>query len=125
MSKTLNIDFIKLATKVILGVPHKSPEIPHLDYIGVKVPQFSFIRLKGIDPVLGAEMASTGEVTPPFTHSSPILTFQSKFKVQHTKRTSIQAQQALAGGIMGAMPNTSLPIADSESLALASSVAAK
>jgi carbamoylphosphate synthase large subunit len=62
VSKTFNIDFIELATKVILGVPYKSPEIPHLDYVGVKVPQFSFIRLKGADPVLGVEMASTGEV---------------------------------------------------------------
>lgn len=62
VSKTLNIDFIELATKVVLGVPYKSPEIPRLDYVGVKVPQFSFIRLKGADPVLGVEMASTGEV---------------------------------------------------------------
>ncbi len=62
MSKTLTIDFIELATKIIMGVPYKSPEIPTLDYIGVKVPQFSFIRLKGADPVLGVEMASTGEV---------------------------------------------------------------
>ncbi len=46
----------------MLGVPYKTPEIPELDYVGVKVPQFSFIRLKGADPVLGVEMASTGEV---------------------------------------------------------------
>jgi carbamoylphosphate synthase large subunit len=75
VSKTLNVDFIELATKVILGVPYKSLEIPHLNYVGVKVLQFSFIRLKGVDPVLGVEMAFTGEVTSSFTHSSSILTF--------------------------------------------------
>jgi hypothetical protein len=82
MSKILNVDFIELAIKVILGVPYKSLEIPCLNYVGVKVPQFSFIspqfsfiKLKGIDPVLGVEMASTGEVIPSFTHSSSILTF--------------------------------------------------
>jgi carbamoyl-phosphate synthase (ammonia) len=31
-------------------------------YVGVKVPMFSFQRLKGADPSLGVEMASTGEV---------------------------------------------------------------
>ena len=62
MSKTLNIDFIALATKIIMGVPYKIPDVPELSYVGVKVPQFSFMRLKGADPVLGVEMASTGEV---------------------------------------------------------------
>jgi carbamoyl-phosphate synthase large subunit len=33
-----------------------------LDYVGVKAPQFSFTRLEGADPILGVEMASTGEV---------------------------------------------------------------
>jgi carbamoyl-phosphate synthase large subunit len=33
-----------------------------LDYVGVKAPQFSFMRIEGADPVLGVEMASTGEV---------------------------------------------------------------
>lgn len=66
MSKTLNIDFIALATKVIMGVPYKIPDVPELNYVGVKVPQFSFMRLKGADPVLGVEMASTGEVCLPF-----------------------------------------------------------
>ena len=46
----------------MMGVAYKTPDIPNLDYVGVKVPQFSFIRLKGADPVLGVEMASTGEV---------------------------------------------------------------
>jgi carbamoyl-phosphate synthase large subunit len=33
-----------------------------LDHVGVKAPQFSFSRLRGADPTLGVEMASTGEV---------------------------------------------------------------
>lgn len=45
-----------------MGVPYKTPEVPRSEFVGVKVPQFSFIRLKGADPVLGVEMASTGEV---------------------------------------------------------------
>ena len=45
----------------------ETPEIPHksafdLDYVGIKAPQFSFSRLQKADPVLGVEMASTGEV---------------------------------------------------------------
>jgi carbamoylphosphate synthase large subunit len=62
VSKTLNIDFVALATKIMMGVPYKTPDVPELSYVGVKVPQFSFMRLKGADPVLGVEMASTGEV---------------------------------------------------------------
>jgi len=63
-SKVLKINFIDLATKIIMN-KHVS-EIDRssfdLDYVGVKAPQFSFTRLKGSDPVLGVEMASTGEV---------------------------------------------------------------
>ena len=64
VSKVLKVNFIELATKVMLGLP---VEIPHksafeLDYVGIKAPQFSFSRLQKADPVLGVEMASTGEV---------------------------------------------------------------
>eukprot|EP01132_Coremiostelium_polycephalum_P007604 gene7604-9349_t len=62
ISKTLNVDFIELATKIIIRQPYELPTIKDVNYVGVKVPQFSFIRLKGADPVLGVEMASTGEV---------------------------------------------------------------
>nr|AOE43169.1 pyrimidine synthesis [Synstelium polycarpum] len=62
VSKTLNIDFIEVATKVIIGAPYTVPTLIAPNFVGVKVPQFSFIRLKGADPVLGVEMASTGEV---------------------------------------------------------------
>ena len=60
----LKVNFIDIATKVMLGV---DPEVPHksafeLDYVGIKAPQFSFSRLQKADPVLGVEMASTGEV---------------------------------------------------------------
>lgn len=64
VSKVLKINFIELATRVMLGQaiekPHKSAF--DLDYIGVKASQFSFSRLSSADPVLGVEMASTGEV---------------------------------------------------------------
>ena len=64
VSKVLKVNFIDIATKVMLGI---DPEVPHksafeLDYVGIKAPQFSFSRLQKADPVLGVEMASTGEV---------------------------------------------------------------
>lgn len=64
VSKVTGIDAIELATKVMLGLPVESYPDAGLpaDYVGVKVPQFSFSRLSGADPVLGVEMASTGEV---------------------------------------------------------------
>ncbi|KAH7886615.1 hypothetical protein F5I97DRAFT_1868736 [Phlebopus sp. FC_14] len=64
VSKVTGIDAIEMATKVMLGLPvepYPDPSLPP-DYVGVKVPQFSFSRLSGADPVLGVEMASTGEV---------------------------------------------------------------
>ena len=64
VSKVFKINFIDLATKIIMGkrVPRIDRSAFDLDYVGVKVSQFSFTRLKGSDPVLGVEMASTGEV---------------------------------------------------------------
>ncbi len=63
ISKITKTNFITLATKVMVGTkvaPRNSTL--DLDYVGVKAPQFSFSRLKGADPLLGVEMASTGEV---------------------------------------------------------------
>ena len=64
VSKVLKINFIELATKVMLGLPVEKPEknLFELDYVGIKASQFSFNRLKKADPVLGVDMASTGEV---------------------------------------------------------------
>jgi len=64
VSKVIKINFIELATKIMLGLPVEKPNKSafDLDYIGVKAPQFSFSRLQKADPVLGVEMASTGEV---------------------------------------------------------------
>jgi carbamoyl-phosphate synthase large subunit len=64
VSKVLKINFIDIATKLIMGkqVPSIDRSSFDLDYVGVKAPQFSFTRLKGSDPVLGVEMTSTGEV---------------------------------------------------------------
>lgn len=64
VSKVTGIDAIEMATKVMMGLPveaYPDAGLPS-DYVGVKVPQFSFSRLSGADPVLGVEMASTGEV---------------------------------------------------------------
>lgn len=64
VSKVFKINFVDLATKIIMRKP--VPKIDRssfdLDYVGVKAPKFSFTRLKGSDPILGVEMTSTGEV---------------------------------------------------------------
>jgi len=64
VSKVMGLDLIEMATKVIMDKPVESYPTLHVpkDYVGVKAPQFSFSRLSGADPVLGVEMASTGEV---------------------------------------------------------------
>jgi carbamoyl-phosphate synthase/aspartate carbamoyltransferase len=64
VSKVMGVDLIEMATKAMLGIPFQEypPVTIPKDYVGVKVPQFSFSRLSGADPVLGVEMASTGEV---------------------------------------------------------------
>merc|ERR1712032_549496 len=65
MSKTLRRDMIGTMSRVLMGhdMSHIKPEDDsHIDYVGVKVPQFSWTRLKGADPRCGVEMASTGEV---------------------------------------------------------------
>lgn len=64
VSKVLNLNLIELATKVMIGEPY---QVPHksafdLDYVGIKASQFSFSRLSQADPILGVDMASTGEV---------------------------------------------------------------
>lgn len=62
-SKVTGYNFIEIATQAMLGKAKKQEyRTLDLDYVGVKAPQFSFSRLKGADPVLGVEMASTGEV---------------------------------------------------------------
>ncbi|MBE0655155.1 MAG: carbamoyl-phosphate synthase (glutamine-hydrolyzing) large subunit [Bacteroidales bacterium] len=64
VSKVLKTNLIEQATKVMLKVPVEKPHKStfELDYIGIKAPQFSFSRLKNADPILGVDMASTGEV---------------------------------------------------------------
>ena len=64
VSKVLKLNFIELATKVMLGIPVEKPSKSafDLDYVGIKASQFSFSRLQGADPVLGVDMSSTGEV---------------------------------------------------------------
>ena len=64
VSKVLKSNLIELATKIMMGIPVEKPHksVFELDYVGVKAPQFSFSRLAKADPVLGVDMASTGEV---------------------------------------------------------------
>merc|ERR1719204_2027241 len=64
VSKTINVNFIDLATRAMLGdvVRPVKFSLFDFDYVCVKVPMFSFGRLLGADPVLRVEMASTGEV---------------------------------------------------------------
>lgn len=64
VSKVLKINFIELATKIMLGIPVSKPDksVFDLDYVGVKASQFSFNRLQKADPKLGVDMVSTGEV---------------------------------------------------------------
>mmetsp|Transcript_14691 Transcript_14691/g.20977 ORF Transcript_14691/g.20977 Transcript_14691/m.20977 type:complete len:1534 (-) Transcript_14691:123-4724(-) len=69
VSKTMGVDFIEAATRAMVGVDTTSMNLPTLEtrdrpanFVGVKAPMFSFTRLRGSDPVLGVEMASTGEV---------------------------------------------------------------
>ena len=64
VSKILKVNFIDIATRVIMGnkVPKLNGFALDLEYVGVKAPHFSFTRLDGADPTLGVEMSSTGEV---------------------------------------------------------------
>jgi carbamoyl-phosphate synthase large subunit len=63
VSKVTGLNFVAEAMRRMLGVrrPVSNPGL-ELDYVGVKAPMFSFSRLVGADPMLGVEMASTGEV---------------------------------------------------------------
>ncbi len=63
-SKVYRLNLIDLATRAMMGssIGEVQRSLFELDYVGVKAPQFSFARLAGADPVLGVEMASTGEV---------------------------------------------------------------
>jgi carbamoyl-phosphate synthase large subunit len=64
VSKVLKINFVELAAKSMLGIAVEKPgkNAFDLDYVGIKASQFSFTRLQKADPVLGVDMASTGEV---------------------------------------------------------------
>jgi carbamoyl-phosphate synthase large subunit len=64
VSKVSGVNFIDLAMRSIMDrpVPHFERSVLELEYVGVKAPQFSFFRLRGADPILSVEMASTGEV---------------------------------------------------------------
>jgi len=64
VSKVMKVNLIDIATQVMLGLDVEKPTktMFDIDYVGIKAPQFSFARLQKADPVLGVDMASTGEV---------------------------------------------------------------
>merc|ERR1712190_67080 len=72
ISKTYNVNFVELATRIMLGISVRPVTMQHIDmdYIACKVPIFSFGRLKNSDPRLGVEMQSTGEVACFGVHQS-------------------------------------------------------
>merc|ERR1719433_500626 len=71
-SKTYNVNFIELATRIMLGHSVKPVSVQpiDMDHVCCKVPMFSFNRLKNSDPQLGVEMQSTGEVACFGVHQS-------------------------------------------------------
>ncbi|MHA1988235.1 MAG: carbamoyl-phosphate synthase (glutamine-hydrolyzing) large subunit, partial [Promethearchaeota archaeon] len=64
VSKTRGINLMRLAAEVIMGkkIPERLMNLDYGDYVSIKAPMFSFVRLDKADPVLGVEMASTGEI---------------------------------------------------------------
>merc|ERR1712161_95794 len=64
ISKVYNVNFITMATRIMLGLPQPPVTIQpiDMDFVAAKCPVFSFNRLKNSDPHLGVEMQSTGEV---------------------------------------------------------------
>ncbi len=63
VSKVTNVNFIEVATRALIGKDTPVSQRPlDLEHIAVKSPQFSYGRIKGADPILYVEMASTGEV---------------------------------------------------------------
>jgi carbamoyl-phosphate synthase large subunit len=65
VSKTRGINLMRLAAEVIMGnkIPNRLMKLPYGDYVAIKTPMFSFMRLDKADPILGVEMASTGEIS--------------------------------------------------------------
>jgi carbamoylphosphate synthase large subunit/anthranilate/para-aminobenzoate synthase component II len=92
VSKTLNSNFISLATRAMTGMdatPYKI-SLLDIDFVCVKAPIFSFTRLRGADPTLGVEMASTGEVAcfGEDSHSAFLLSMLSTtFKLPRKSKT--------------------------------------
>ena len=66
ISKVTGIPIVPLATKVILGhtireLGYEPGLLREADYIAIKMPVFSFEKIRGADIALGPEMKSTGE----------------------------------------------------------------
>ena len=67
ISKATGINLVAAATRIALGeklrdMPCGLGLRPHVPFIVVKVPVFSFAKMRGVETILGPEMKSTGEV---------------------------------------------------------------
>ena len=94
ISKTFDFNFIRAATKIMLGIPVKRHPINEneLDFVACKAPMFSFSRLAGADPHLGVEMSSTGEVAcfgRDVSEAFLLALFGSGFKFDKTNKKAL------------------------------------
>ena len=92
--KTFDFNFIRAATKIMLGIPVKRHPINEneLDFVACKAPMFSFSRLAGADPHLGVEMSSTGEVAcfgRDVSEAFLLALFGSGFKFDKTNKKAL------------------------------------
>jgi carbamoyl-phosphate synthase large subunit len=67
IQKATGINLVAAATRIALGERLRDMEygiglVPHVPYVVVKVPVFSFSKMRGVETILGPEMKSTGEV---------------------------------------------------------------
>lgn len=68
VSKTIGLPLATLATQIIIGkkleslLKEKQHALPKTRFVSIKGPTFPFLKLPGVDPILGPEMKSTGEI---------------------------------------------------------------
>lgn len=93
VSKTMGINFVSVATAIMVGLPVENIDPPPIDRVGVKVAQFSFNRLTGAEILLGVEMQSTGEVA----------CFSSDYRIAYLKAL-------IASGFLRKIPERGAPI---------------
>ena len=117
VSKVLKLNLIELATKVMLGLPVEKPHknLFDLDYVGIKASQFPFNRLQKADPVLGVDMASTGEVGCLGDNTSTAL-LKSMLSVGY--RTNRKRRCSMPHGCWWRMGMSCMPLVERPSICL-------